>query len=243
MIIGNWKMYKTSSEAEKFISAIKAEIKDRVFLAVPFTAIEAAVRAAAGTEIIIGAQNMHDEAEGAFTGEVAAHMLKASGAGFVILGHSERRQYFGENNAFIHRKVMRALHEGLTPVLCVGELEAHRKQGEQERVIELQLTECLQQVGAELACRLVIAYEPVWAIGTGRAATPEIAQAMHSLIRDCLKKHFGKECSEKIPLLYGGSVKPENIGSLMQQPDIDGALVGGASLDPRMFAQIVRGSQ
>lgn len=242
IIAGNWKMYKTSAEARAFIAALgkeKLAADRRVFLGVPFTALEAAAEAVKGTKISIGTQNMHDQVEGAFTGEISARMLKAGGAHFVILGHSERRQHFAETNAFIHRKVLRAVQEGLMPILCVGELALERDRGEHEKVLKVQLEECLQSVTAEQASGIAIAYEPVWAIGTGKTATPEIAQAMHRFIRNWLKGKFGADAAEKICLLYGGSVKPDNISSLMQQEDIDGALVGGAALDVKSFAQII----
>lgn len=243
-IVGNWKMYKTALEARAFIAALVNEIsaaERRVILSVPFTAIEAAVDAARGSKIAIGAQNMHDQIEGAFTGEISARMLKASGVDFVLLGHSERRQYFAETNSFIYHKLMRALHEGLTPILCIGELLQERESGDQTRVLKLQLEECLKGVQQSHASSIVIAYEPVWAIGTGKTATPEIAQAVHRFIRQWLEERFGREASERICLLYGGSVKPDNIAALMQQTDIDGVLVGGASLDVKLFAKIVNG--
>jgi triosephosphate isomerase (TIM) len=242
LIAGNWKMFKTTAEARAFISALSQEIASterRVFLATPFTAIEGAVDAAKGTRISIGAQNMHDQIEGAYTGEISARMLKGCGASFVLLGHSERRHYFAETNAFIHSKVLRALQEGLTPVLCVGELAHERESGSHETVLKDQLVECLAGLTAEQAAEMVIAYEPVWAIGTGKTATPEIAQEVHLFIRQWLEERFGRECAMKMCLLYGGSVKPDNIASLMQQTDIDGVLVGGAALDVKSFAQIV----
>ncbi len=242
LIAGNWKMYKTAAEARAFIRALSSEIaatERRVFIAAPFTAIEGASEAAKGTRISIGAQNMHDQVEGAFTGEVSARMLKSSGASFVLLGHSERRQYFAETDSFIHSKLVRALQEGLTPILCIGELPQERESGVYEKVLTLQLEQGLKGLTSEQAVQLVIAYEPIWAIGTGKTATPEIAQAVHRCIRDWLEERFGRECSEKMCLLYGGSVKPDNIVSLMQQTDIDGVLVGGASLEVKSFAQIV----
>jgi triosephosphate isomerase len=242
LIAGNWKMYKTTDEACAFISTLSEEIgsvQRRVFLAVPFTAIERASHASKGTQIVVGAQNMHDQPEGAFTGEISARMLKASGASFVILGHSERRQHFMETNVFIRSKLMRALQEELTPILCIGELAHERESGAYEKILKLQLDECLQDLSIQEACQVIIAYEPVWAIGTGKTATPEIAQAVHFFIRRWLEKRFGLDCSEQICLIYGGSVKPDNIVSLMQQTDIDGVLVGGASLDVKAFAQIV----
>lgn len=242
LIAGNWKMYKTSAEARDFISALSQEsFSDarRVFLAVPFPSLECAAESAKGGRICVGAQNMHDQVEGAFTGEVSAAMLKSSGASFVLLGHSERRHYFSETNAFIHRKVQRALEEGLTPILCIGELLSERENGECESVLRVQLEECLQGITCEQSVHVVIAYEPIWAIGTGKTATPEIAQSVHQFIRQWLDVRFGSECAQKVLLLYGGSVKPDNIAALMKQADIDGVLVGGASLDVKSFVQIV----
>ncbi|MES2121397.1 MAG: triose-phosphate isomerase [Chlamydiota bacterium] len=242
IIAGNWKMYKTSAEARAYIETLNSLIAstDRlIYLAVPFTALEAASDASQGSKITIGAQNMHDQAEGAFTGEISAAMLKSSGAGFVLLGHSERRNIFLETDVFIHRKLQRALSEGIQPILCIGEMLEQRERGDHESVLEMQLTEGLGEITGEQMKQVIIAYEPVWAIGTGKTATAEIAQATHHFIRRFLEKRFGKEISERIPLLYGGSVKPDNIAALMQQSDIDGVLVGGASLDPKSFVQII----
>ncbi|MBS0620441.1 MAG: triose-phosphate isomerase [Verrucomicrobia bacterium] len=242
VIAGNWKMYKSAEEAALYIAALKAEslkTERRILLAVPFTAIDRAAQAARGTPFSIGAQNMHDAIEGAFTGEISASMLLASGAEFVLLGHSERRQHFLETNSFIQRKLLRALSTPLTPILCIGETLPERERGDHEKVLILQLEECLQGVENKAAERLLIAYEPVWAIGTGKTATPEIAGETHQMIRNWLLKRFGKESAQKISLLYGGSVKPESIASLMAEPDIDGVLVGGASLDPKVFTQLI----
>lgn len=242
LIAGNWKMYKTSAEAAAYIEALRGLMTrtDRaVYLAVPFTALEAAAKSAQGSGIAIGAQNMHDQLEGAFTGEISAGMLKSSGASFVILGHSERRSHFLETDVFIHRKLKRSLSEGLQPILCIGELLEQREKGDHEVVLKAQLDEALQDLTAEQMKCVVIAYEPVWAIGTGKTATTEIAQSTHHCIRLWLEERFGKEVSLSVRLLYGGSVKPDNIGALMQEPDIDGVLVGGASLDPKNFAQII----
>jgi triosephosphate isomerase len=242
LIIGNWKMYKTTAEARAFIFALSSEIASterRVFIAAPFTALEGAVDASKGTRIRIGAQNMHDQVEGAFTGEVSSVMLKGSGAFFVLLGHSERRQYFLETDSLIRRKVERALEQGLLAVLCIGELPHERECGDHEKVLELQMQECLQGLTSEQASQVMIAYEPVWAIGTGKAASPEIAQLVHRFIRQWLEGRFGRECAQKMCLLYGGSVKPDNMALLMQQTDIDGVLVGGASLDVKSFVRIV----
>jgi triosephosphate isomerase (TIM) len=243
LIAGNWKMYKTGSEARAFVHALSGAIsasETRVYLAVPFTAIEQAAEAARGGRIIIGAQNMHDQMEGTFTGEVSARMLKAAGAQFVILGHSERRQHFGETNAFINRKLHRALEEGLVPILCIGETLNEREQQITQRVLSKQLEESLHGLDAHQIAQLIIAYEPIWAIGTGMTATPLIAQETHHAIRQFIKHSCGNKASEDICLLYGGSVKPDNIAELMKEPDIDGALVGGASLDAASFAHIIQ---
>lgn len=242
LIAGNWKMHKTADEARKFVSLLSKETasaQHRIFLAVPFTAIEGAVDAAKESKIFIGAQNMHDQPEGAYTGEVSARMLKASGASFVILGHSERRQYFAETNPWIHQKVSRALQEGLTPILCIGELIHERESEDYLKVLKRHLEECLGGLSAEQVVQVIIAYEPVWAIGTGKTATPEIAQEVHRFMRDWLEERYGINCSQQVYLIYGGSVKPENISFLMQQTDVDGVLVGGASLDVKNFAQII----
>lgn len=241
LIAGNWKMYKTTAEARSFISALSSQVisqKRRIFLAVPFPCIEGSVEASKGSPILIGAQNMHDQLEGAFTGEVSAKMLKSSGASFVILGHSERRQYFGETNTFIRSKVERALAEGLIPILCIGERSHEREKGLHEEVLTTQLKECLEGITAAQIRSLVIAYEPVWAIGTGKTATPEIAQTVHRHIRSWLQQRFG-DVAKQMSLLYGGSVKTDNISFLMKENDIDGVLVGGAALDVKSFAQIV----
>ena len=242
LIAGNWKMYKTGQEAHDFVRALAPEIvrtQRRVLLAVPYTALETAVRAANNSRVVIGAQNMHDHLEGAFTGEISAPMLKTAGAQFVILGHSERRTHFGETNAFIHRKVVRALQEQLTPILCVGESLGEREQMITQRVLSIQLEECLQGLTAEHLARLVIAYEPVWAIGSGKTATPEMAQEAHQWIRQFIHNRWGKQTGDALSIIYGGSVKPDNIARLTQEVDIDGALVGGAALDVKSFLQII----
>lgn len=242
LIVANWKMHKTAEEARSFIEGLTLKIagaERQVFIAAPFTAIAAASSAAKETRIQIGAQNMNDHKEGAFTGEISARMLKACGATFVLLGHSERRRYFSETNYFIHQKLVLALQEELTPILCIGELPHERERGEQHMILRGQLEECLHSLSKEQMVRVVIAYEPVWAIGTGKTATPEMAQEMHRFIRDFLEEVFGLEASLHVCLLYGGSVNPDNISALMQQTDIDGVLVGGAALEVRSFAHIV----
>ncbi|HSW86340.1 MAG TPA: triose-phosphate isomerase [Rhabdochlamydiaceae bacterium] len=242
MIAGNWKMYKTAPEAKAYIQELApmvAQAKADVLLAVPFTALHAASASAHGTDILIGAQNMHDADEGAFTGEVSAHMLKDAGAKCVILGHSERRQLFQESNTFINRKLKRALQAHLLPILCIGESQQERDEGKTGQVLCKQLEECLAGLASEQIGDIVVAYEPIWAIGTGRTATPEIAQKTHAQCRDFIAGNWGKSTAARMRILYGGSVKPETIADQMAQPDIDGALVGGASLDPKSFAKIV----
>lgn len=242
LIAGNWKMYKTRAEAEAFISELIPLIggaQRRVFLVPPFTAIETLVSAVRGTKIVIGAQNVHDAKEGAFTGEVSCRMLKELGAAFVLVGHSERRTLFSEDSTWTNRKLRRVLAEGLAPILCIGETLQQRDAGLTDTVLFEQLEEGLQGVGKEELKSVILAYEPVWAIGTGVTATPEMAQAVHSRCRLWIEKKWGGDAAGQLTILYGGSVKPDNIAALMQQPDIDGVLVGGASLDPRSFAQLI----
>ncbi len=242
IIVGNWKMHKTGQEAAAFIEMLSPQVRDatdRVFLAVPFTALESATSASLGTSIVIGAQNMHDAPAGAFTGEISAQMLKAVGAKFVILGHSERRHLFGENDAFINRKVLRAFHEGLRPLLCIGEHLEQRQRGETHTVLSTQLDLGLADVSLQHLDALIIAYEPVWAIGTGQTATPGVAQIAHRFIRDHLAEKWGPKVADKIPILYGGSVKPTNATVLMAEKDIDGLLIGGAALEVESFSQII----
>lgn len=242
VIAGNWKMFKTGQEAVDYIHQLIPLVSGsqaRVFLGVPFTALGKALSAAQGSNIVIGAQNMHAEQEGAFTGEISSLMLRSEGVDFVILGHSERRHIFGEDDAFINAKVIRALKDDLIPILCIGETIEDREAKKTCAVLEEQLRKGLSNVPAKEAENLVVAYEPVWAIGTGKVATPEMAQEEHQFIRKVIAELFGKRVSEIVPIVYGGSVKPTNIKGLIEQEDIDGALVGGASLDPKSFAQIV----
>jgi triosephosphate isomerase len=242
IICGNWKMYKTIEESKSFVKSLAPLIEPSqalVYLAVPFTAIKAAADEAQETPIVIGAQNMNDISEGAFTGEIAARMLKDAGAAFVILGHSERRQIFGETDEFIRRKVTKAFQEGLEPIVCIGENLKEREAGHAHDVLQKQLEGSLPTLTASQIQSLVIAYEPVWAIGTGKVATAEIAQTTHQFCREWIKSKYGPEAASAVRILYGGSVKPDNITELMQQPDIDGALVGGASLQPDVFSQII----
>lgn len=242
LIVANWKMHKSVKEARSFINALiplVATSKKRIFIAPSYLSIAASVEAAGNTSIIIGAQNIHDQIEGAFTGEVSARMVKDCGAQFCIIGHSERREYFQESNLLINRKLKRALKEHLIPILCIGETLQEREGGLVEVTLGTQLKECLMALKEEEIRQIVIAYEPVWAIGSGKTATKEEAQDVHAFIRNYIQDSIGKRIANDLPILYGGSVKPENISNLMAEPDIDGALVGGASLDVISFSQIV----
>lgn len=240
LIAGNWKMYKTIKETTDFIEELVPIAKSatcELRIAPSFTALSAAVNASKGTNILIGGQNMSDAEEGAFTGEISAKMLRDVGARFVILGHSERRSLFGETDEIVHKKLIRAVLEKLPAILCIGETEEERE-GRSE-VLKRQLDVALKGFSSEEIASLVVAYEPVWAIGTGFSATPEMAEDAHAVIRAHMKGKYGEEFADKLLILYGGSVKPSNIDSLLNQPDIDGALIGGASLDIQAFGQMV----
>jgi triosephosphate isomerase len=243
VIAGNWKMYKTQAEARAYFSALAPLVQGCVhcdiIVAPPFTALAAAVEAVKGTTISIAAQDMHGEPEGAFTGEVSAAMLVEAGCRAVIIAHSERRQFFGETDESANKKIKSALAVGLTPILCVGELLAQREGGKTEEVLERQFRGAVAALtGAEFS-RIILAYEPVWAIGTGRTATPEMAAEAHRFLRQQAAANFTPERAAGLRILYGGSVKPDNIKGLMAQMEIDGALVGGASLNAEAFASIV----
>jgi triosephosphate isomerase (TIM) len=243
VIAGNWKMYKTQAETQAFFEAFKPLVASSdhcdIIVAPPFTALAAAVEAAKGTAISIAAQDAHWKREGAFTGEVSMRMISETGCRAVILGHSERRQLFGETDATVSRKLKAAVDANLQPIVCVGETLEEREAGQTERVLERQFDGGIAALtGAEFS-RILIAYEPVWAIGAGQTATPELAAEAHRFIRGLAAKQFSAECASAVRILYGGSVKPDNIRGLMAQKEIDGALVGGASLDPRAFSAIV----
>jgi triosephosphate isomerase len=244
VIAGNWKMYTTASEAVVLVKALKPLVPgaSQVEVAVcpPFVNLIPVAQELKGSAIKLGGQNMHWEDEGAFTGEVSAKMLKEAGCCFVILGHSERRQFFGETDEKINKKIKKALAAGLSPIVCIGETLQEREADATEKVIQSQLEGCLRDFGADDMKHIVIAYEPVWAIGTGKTATPEQAQNVHRFIRDRLAGAFGKDAAGAVRIQYGGSVKPDNAKALMTQPDIDGALVGGASLKADGFAAIIR---
>ncbi len=236
-------MYKTRAETlaffRTFLPLIEGTKHCDIVVAPPFTAICAAVEAVRGTKVAVSGQDLHWQAEGAFTGEVSGKMLAESGCTYVIVGHSERRQYFGETDESVQRKTKAALESNLTPIVCVGESLAEREANQTEAVLKRQFECGLGALTAEEFSRILIAYEPVWAIGTGRTATPEIAAEAHRYIRGLAAAHFTHEQASVLRILYGGSVKPDNIKGLMAQAEIDGALVGGASLDAKSFAEIV----
>jgi len=244
VIAGNWKMYKNQKETRSFFTRFKKLVADvtdcGIVVAPSFTSLPAAVRAAKGTTIGISAQDVFWEKEGAFTGQISAGMLVEVGCKYTIIGHSERRQFFGETNETVLKKTKAALVAGLTPIVCMGEMLADREAGNTEKVIEEQFKGSLGALTPEEFSRILIAYEPVWAIGTGRTATPEIAAAVHQFIRRCAAGQFSASHASALRVLYGGSVKPDNIQGLMAQEELDGALVGGASLDPKSFAKIVK---
>jgi triosephosphate isomerase len=249
LFAGNWKMNLTPPETRALVAALRGDLdpdsisltRDREVLVIPpFLSIPAASQALAGSSILLGAQNVHFESKGAFTGEVSVPMLRVFGVSHVIVGHSERRHIFKEADELVARRLAGAVTGRMTAILCIGETLEEHDRGDTIRVVLGQLQAGLAQVAPETADRLVVAYEPVWAIGTGRNATPQQAQEVHAAIRIALCDHFGKEKGELIRILYGGSVTPENIDSLVAKPDIDGALVGGASLKAESFARIVR---
>jgi len=246
IIAGNWKMYKTIVEAIELSNGLKRELFSldagsiEVVICPPFTALSEAYETINESDIQLGAQNCHWQDEGAFTGEVSCKMLKDAGCKFVIIGHSERRQFFAETNESVNKKIKAALKTGLSPIVCVGETLAEREGNKTFDVLTDHVQNGLKEITSEDMEKIVIAYEPVWAIGTGKTATPQQAEEAHKFIRDLLNKLFGKETADLTRIQYGGSVKPENIAELMKQPDIDGALVGGASLTIEAFSIIVK---
>ncbi len=243
VMAGNWKMYKTPEETRAFFEAFKPLVSNtescEIVICPPFPNIPVAVAEAKGTQISIGAQNLYWGKEGAVTGEVSGYMIQALGCMHVIVAHSERRQYFGETEEDVLRKTMAALDYGLTPIVCVGEKLEERESGATEEVLIDQFLGGLSGLAEDQFEKILIAYEPVWAIGTGKTATPEIASEAHAILRREAALRFGDLAAQNLRILYGGSVKPDNCGELMNAPDIDGALVGGASLDPASFAKIV----
>lgn len=243
IIAGNWKMYKTIPESIRYLKTLLPALKEsavHVLLAVPFTALYTVATLCRDSVVVVGAQNMHDAEEGAFTGEIAGRMLKEAGAQFVILGHSERRQLFHETNSFINKKIKRACASDLQTILCVGETASQREVGEATRILTTQIKECLQGLVGSQIENMILAYEPVWAVGTSNVATPEIAQQAHAACRKVLAEMFGEQIAEKISIIYGGSVSPATAAGLLEQPDVDGLLVGGASLEPETFLKIIQ---
>lgn len=243
LIAGNWKMNKTAAEAAVLVKGIvdQAGSESAVDVAVcpPFTALDAASKALKGSKVALGAENMYPKASGAYTGEISADMIKEFGCEYVILGHSERREYFKESDAFINEKVKAALASGLKPILCVGETLQQREAGTTIDVVSTQTKGGLDGVSAAEVEKVVIAYEPVWAIGTGKTATPEMAQEVHAQIRAILSSIFGEDGAQKVRILYGGSMKPENADALLAEKDIDGGLIGGAALKADSFVSLV----
>ncbi len=242
IIAGNWKMNLSIAEGVKFINDIKEAVKDtevEVVICAPFTLLKDLAEAAKGTNIKIAAQNMHFEKNGAFTGEVSADMLKEVGVTHVVIGHSERRQYFAETNETVNLKVKAALAAGLVPIKCCGETLEQREAGETKSLCKVQVVEGLKDISAEDVKKVVIAYEPIWAIGTGKTATAEQANDVIAYIRSVLADLYGEEVSEEVRIQYGGSVKPENVEEIMNEVDIDGALVGGASVKADSFISLV----
>jgi len=240
----NWKMYKTPDQTRDFfrgfLPLVADHSRDEIVVCPPFLDLPAALEEANRSNVAIGAQNVHWKEEGAFTGETSVKQLLALGVTHVIIGHSERRQYFGETDDTVNLRLKTALEAGLIPICCVGEVLEEREAGMTDDVLRRQCVRAFHAISAKKAANLVVAYEPVWAIGTGKTATPEIAAEAHAVIRNEATEIFGEEFAGKLRILYGGSVKPENASALMAQEEIDGALVGGASLDPQSFAKIVK---
>jgi triosephosphate isomerase len=244
VLAANWKMFKTPDQTRDFfrdfLPLVAGHTRDEIVVCPPYTDVAAALEVAKGSNIAIGVQNVHWKADGAYTGEISAPMLLCLGITHVIVGHSERRQYFGETDDTVNLRLKTALESGLTPICCVGEVLEEREAGLTDDVLRRQCVRAFHAISAKKAVKMIVAYEPVWAIGTGKTATPELAAQAHALIRHEAAEIFGDEFAQNLRILYGGSVKPDNATALMAQEDIDGALVGGASLDPKSFAAIVK---
>ncbi|HMK37015.1 MAG TPA: triose-phosphate isomerase [Desulfomonilaceae bacterium] len=245
IMAGNWKMHKTSAETRSFVRELKTAIQDgtvpcEIIVAPPFTSISAATEEARGTAIRVSGQNLHWEDKGAFTGEISGEMLREAGCSHVIIGHSERRQYFGETDETVNLRLKAAMRAGLIPIFCLGETLEEREQGRTFSIVKGQLLKGMRDIALEESTGFVIAYEPVWAIGTGQTATPEQAQEVHAFLREELVTGYGSPVANQLRILYGGSVKPDNAASLMSQKDIDGGLVGGASLKVGDFVGIIK---
>jgi triosephosphate isomerase len=247
VIAGNWKMYKTNTESEQLAEAIKGKTtsieKTQIIVCPPATALTTVSSIVKGSNIAVGAQNMYWENQGAFTGELSSEMIKSTGATYVIIGHSERRQYFQETDETVNKKTLHALQTNLSPIVCIGESLEQREEGITKDIINNQLDGALRNVTAEEMIRIIIAYEPIWAIGTGKTATPEQAQDVHAFIRSKLQTMFDAATSNSVILQYGGSVKPANAYELLSQADIDGALVGGACLEAESFSEIIKAGE
>jgi triosephosphate isomerase len=244
VIVANWKMYKTPAQAQEFLKVflplVNNHDRDEIVLCPSHTCLPVVIAATAGSNVAVGAQNMHFAEEGAFTGETSALMLKAIGTTHVIIGHSERRQYFCETDEVVNQKLHSAIHHGLTPILCIGEILEERETGNTEEVLRRQTEKAFKGVVPETAENFILAYTPVWATGTGKTASPQTAGMAHFFIRTEIARLLGRKTADCIRILYAGSVRPENGSTLMSQPEIDGVLVGGASLDPQSFTKIVK---
>jgi triosephosphate isomerase len=247
VIAGNWKMHKTNTEAQELVNELldksKSIIKTKIIICPPFTALSTVSGLTKGSNIYVGAQNMYWESQGAFTGEISADMIKSTGATYVIIGHSERRQFFGETDDTVNNKLKVALQSGLNPIVCIGESLEERESGITNDVVGNQVEKALQGLSENEITNVILAYEPIWAIGTGKTATPQQAQEVHKFIRDVISKLYNNELAEKIVIQYGGSVKPENAMELLSQADIDGALVGGACLKADSFSEIIKAAE
>ena len=244
LIAANWKMYKTPAEAQSFLHTFLPLVKDwterEIVICPPAVDLATTLHSVKGTQVMVGAQDMHYAEEGAFTGEISAPMLVALGVTHVIIGHSERRQYFGETDDTVHQKLLAALKHGLVPIVCIGENEEQRERGLTEEVVCRQISHAVRHIDPQKLHPLVIAYEPIWAIGTGKTATPAVAAEAHLIIRSEVARVVDRPLADALRILYGGSVKPENAAALLSQPEIDGALVGGASLNPHSLNAIVK---
>jgi triosephosphate isomerase (TIM) len=244
VMAANWKMFKNPDETRsyfrEFLPLVAGHDRDEIVVCPPCTDLDAAISSARGSNVFVGAQNVHWKADGAYTGEVSAPMLLSLGVTHAIIGHSERRQYFGETDDTVNLRLKTALESGLNAICCVGEVLEEREAGMTDDVLRRQCVRAFHAISAKKAAKLVVAYEPVWAIGTGKTATPELAAEAHAVIRSEATEIFGEEFAANLRILYGGSVKPDNTSALMAQEEIDGALVGGASLDPKSFAAIVK---
>jgi triosephosphate isomerase (TIM) len=247
VIAGNWKMYKSNSEAKELIEGLinntKEIVKTKMIVCPPYTALSVVSELAGRSSLQVGAQNMYWEPQGAFTGEISTEMINSTGATYVIIGHSERRQFFGETDETVNKKLKAALQSGLNPIVCIGESLAERESGVTNDVVGNQVEKSMAGINAEDMKKIILAYEPIWAIGTGKTATPQQAQDVHKFIRSVLVKLYNAEVADEIVIQYGGSVKPDNASELLSQPDIDGALVGGACLKADSFAAIISAAE